>query len=322
MIIVLTTAAHRDTHKALTGLRGLPLRVMAYERLFGARQLPRACYVFTDLDRLSFWGLELAAVTFAQLRSAGVPVLNDPARARQRYGLLRHLYRLGLNRFNVWRVEDDPAPERFPVFLRLEAAHRGVLSGLLQDQQELDAAIEAALTEGHPRRDLMVVEYCARPTEDGLFRKFAMYRIGDRMVPALSVNDSSWQVKYGQAGIAGPDWYRQELELTRSSPFAECLRARFDAAGIDYGRADFSLVEGAVQLYEINTNPMVTRPSAHVSADRMQSAQMIWEQLTDAFRALTQQPAATAGGPVPLEHPILVRQRKRDRWSLVSRWMP
>ena len=42
-----------------------------------------------------------------------------------------------------------------------------------------------------------------------------------------------------------------------SNPYAERLRPAFEAAGIDYGRADFGFRDGRLAVYEINTNPSI-----------------------------------------------------------------
>src|ERR1019366_10267473 len=64
-------------------------RMMDYDRLFKKNGLPFSAYIFTDLERLGFWDLELAGQVFAELQKAGLKVLNNPARAKNRFNLLR-----------------------------------------------------------------------------------------------------------------------------------------------------------------------------------------------------------------------------------------
>lgn len=272
MICFVCTRNHRYTFNGLRQFPGVPaFRVWSYHALFRAQRLPFATWVFCDLDRLGFWELEMAARLFRKLRDHGMRVLNDPARVAQRFGLLSRLHRAGINRFRVWRADDAGAVDAWPVFLRTESAHRGPLSDLLHTPRELDAAIADALEHGIPEKELMIVEYCAPPATDGVVRKLAMFRIGDRMVATLGVHDRGWNAKHGVQGAGNAQMYAEELGRIRDNTHAEAIRRVFDLAHIEYGRADFALVDGAPQIYEINTNPAIRRVTEHPFADRLRS---------------------------------------------------
>ncbi len=321
MIVVLTTASHDYTHRVLEDNGRFELQRLTYERALTRRRMPRATYVFTDLDRLNFWELQLAARLYAWLRRAGLRVLNDPARVRLRFGLLRTLKESGLNRFDAWRIEDTrrPRPDEYPVFLRTEAAHRGNLTDLLETPEALEGAVEQALARGVPRRDLIAIQYCAQPLRPGLYRKLAAFRVGDRMVTSLAVHESRWTAKYGEQGIASTEDYVDEHASIRDNRYGELLRPAFKAAGIEYGRVDFSVVDGCPQVYEINTNPNIKRMSNHPVALRVEAARMFDAALLDAFAALD----TPAGGPAILcDDDALAQQRTHDRWLLKARWVP
>ena len=86
MIVFLTTDAHSYTHRALVGADPeLEVRVLDYTKLQEQRQVPRATYVFTDLDRLPTEALNMSAQLYIQLRDQGVRVFNNPARVLSRY---------------------------------------------------------------------------------------------------------------------------------------------------------------------------------------------------------------------------------------------
>jgi hypothetical protein len=210
MIILLVTAAHRYTGKPFVASKEIDFRLMSYRWALWIPRLKRATYIFGDIDRLSFWELERAAYLYRELAAAGCRVLNDPARVRQRFDLLRTLKNRKINSFNVWRVEDGEVPDRFPVFLRTQSAHRGPISGLLGSTGEAEAAVEQALRGGLPRKELMLVEYCAEPFRDKFFRKHAVFRVGEIMVPALGVIESRWSVKQGELGGADQAVYDDE----------------------------------------------------------------------------------------------------------------
>jgi hypothetical protein len=319
MITMLCTSAHTYTTGPLQSTGRFEFRVLNYNRALRSRALPRGTYIFGDVDRLGFWELELAARLYRVLAGAGLRVLNDPARVLQRFALLARLHHDGFNRFAVWRVEEPARPDRFPVFLRTQSAHRGVLSDLLHDAAEVEAAIAQALARGLPMRELMLVEYCAQPVGENLFRKLATTRVGDAMISTLCVHESKWAAKYGELGVATEALYRDEYDIVAQNRHGESLRPAFDAAGIEYGRADFALVDGREQIYEINTNPMQGRIREHPVALRLQTDALFHERLLDATEAID---SPSVGARVRIDDEILAAQRERDRWMTRPRWQP
>jgi len=297
MIRFVTTRNHAST---LTAVRDDPtaprLELLLYDQLIAAKWLPRATYVFTDLDRLSAWDLELAARIHHRLAEAGVRVWNDPARAKTRFALLRALHQAGVNAFNAYRVEEGLHPARYPVFLRREGGHGNPVSDLLADAGALARTIDAALAQGVPARNLLVIEYAAEPVRPGLFRKLSVARLGDRLETQICVHDNRWLVKYGKRGSATPELYEDELCMLRENRFAADLRRAFEIAEIEYGRADFGLVDGKVQVYEINTNPSVKPGGVHPSPQRIQSERLAWTRFIEALHSLDD--GAQVGPPV------------------------
>lgn len=319
MITLLTTAAHDYTHRPIQASSRVDFKVLSYTRALRARSLGRGTYIFADLDRLGFWELELASRLYRCLVAGGIRVLNDPARVRQRLSLLRELQHRRINSFGAWQADDTARPRRYPAFLRTQSAHRGTLSDLLLDESAVATAIETALSSGIPMRELILVEYCAQPVREGLFRKLAAFRVGDRMVCTLAVHERHWSAKYGEVGVADQALYDDENDMVVTNRFSEALRPAFDAAGITYGRVDFALVNGRPEIYEINTNPMLERLTSHPFPVRLRSDALFFERLEDALLEID----SSAEGPkVALDDEILSRQRRRDRMMLRSRWTP
>jgi hypothetical protein len=191
---------------------------------------------------------------------------------KTRFALLRALHASGVNVFNAYRLDEGLRPERYPVFLRRESGHGKLQSDLLPDWDAARRAIDTALEKGIPVINLILVEYAAEPVRPGVFRKYALWRIGDRFATAISVNDRQWIVKYGSLGAGGETGYAEDLRMLRENPHRDALAKAFEIAGIEYGRADFGLVGGRPQVYEINTNPSVGRPDMeHPSAARRQA---------------------------------------------------
>lgn len=285
MIVFVSAPAHGYTHKWVA--RRLPfVRRTSYPVLFARRRLPIATYIFGDFDRLTFWQLEYAADLFRSLREAGCRVLNDPARVLQRLALLRRLRRSEVNTFGAWSALDAEDVDRYPVFLRTAAAHRGVIGELIDGPSALEQAVSREVAAGRPLSDLIVVEHRAQPLYADLYRKLAMYKVGDALVPAPSVHERKWSAKYGELGVASEEAYADDLAQIREVPHAELLSRAFALAAIDYGRADYGLVDGRPEIYEINTNPTVSRSKAHPSPSRRLAVQHSQQRYDAALQAL------------------------------------
>jgi hypothetical protein len=320
MIYFVSTASHNRTHRAVSKVAGAFART-TYPQLLARSSLPRATYIFSDFDRLSVWQIEVAAHVYRSLRDGGCRVLNDPAQALQRLALLRQLRHDGVNSFGAWPAVEVGAVDRFPAFLRTATAHRGNLTDPLPDATALTAALERLIEDGYPLANLIAVEYRAEPLQGDVFRKLAMYRIGDRMTPAPSVHERHWTAKYGENGVAGEAAYEDDLEQVRALPHAPIVRRAFEAAHIDYGRADYGLVGGRPEIYEINTNPMIDRPKRrHPFATRDEAVRFCREAY---FSAVTALDTTEAGGPIKIKRPDLLTSRRwRERILPGYGWTP
>ena len=127
MIRFITTLAHSYTVDALDDQFGGALpgcEALNYNDFFSLDDFASGTYIFCDLERLSHHELVLAGASYLALKDQpGIRLLNDPARVRTRYALLRALYQAGVNDFDVYRADGLPQPRRFPVFVRAEAVH-------------------------------------------------------------------------------------------------------------------------------------------------------------------------------------------------------
>jgi len=300
MIVFLVSVPHAYTVRALLGNRhGVTVDCLSYMRLSELRTLPRATYVFTDLDRLATETLRYAATVYRQLRQHGLLVLNDPARILSRYGLLRRLFLSGFNQFNAYRVEDGTRPTRWPVFLRTEGDHIIPRPELFETWEALQRGIGEAVDQGVPFSRLLIVEFAAQPVRPGHYRKFSCFRIGQASFAHWCVDDNQWIAKIGRRDITPPELYDEELRIVRENPYGPAVAAAFDVAGIEYGRADFGLVNGKVQLYEINSNPEMGFGDDHPSAVRQESYRQFTQNYFDALCTIdTPDHSATVAQPL------------------------
>lgn len=262
MIHFVTTRDHAGTFKYLARRLGSDrCRRWQYETLFTYRKLPMGTWIFTDHERLSAYEIFLASRVAHHLEQGGARVLNHPARVARRFDVLRLLKEAGINGFGAWRAEAAPRPDRFPVFIRNEYDHRTGQPELLADQAALDAALADLTRTGNPLSGKLVIEYAGEEVSPGIWQRLQTYCVAGTIIAHTNVVDFDWVVKDTKDAArleAHPDFDRfiaHEQAFIAGNLHADVLRRAFALTGIDYGRADFALVDGRPQIYEINTNP-------------------------------------------------------------------
>ncbi len=238
------------------------IEIVSYERAVLRSEWQAGAVVFSDLER--FYSTQFREVTALHRRLAAtgrVALLNSPSRTLGRYALLRRLREDGINSFDVYRADEQRRPARFPVFLHGERDHRGPMSGLLRDQAALDRTLLRLAEAGVPLSLVLVTEFSDVCSLDGLYRKYGVYIVGDRIVPRHLYFSNHWNVKDFRTGIppgiAEETLFAEELDYLHGNPHEASLRPIFERAGIEYGRMDYSLrPDGGIEVWEINTNPV------------------------------------------------------------------
>jgi hypothetical protein len=231
-------------------------RLVPYEQAALLRSLSAGTVIWSDMDRLS----EIESDTASELslkmtlEQPLVVQLNHPRESLQRFDLLRKLFADGINNFQVHRPDALPNNIRYPVFLRDEAGAAYKTPRLLQGRRELDDGL-AALPDMKFIRP-MVVEFGSKAGPDELYRKYAAYRVGDRTYAQHCFAKQDWFIKDPGRGIPAVT-REQHLAYVRDNPHAPDLMPIFEKASIAYGRIDYTIVDGRVQVFEINTNPTV-----------------------------------------------------------------
>ena len=312
MIIFLHQGFNNHTHSSLTDEPRLGKVVCKdYAWLVHKKKLPKATYIFTDRERMDLWELRVYGALFQHLQNAGAGyrVINNPAKMMNRRALLRALYLAGINDFNAYSVTEKITPEKFPVFLRREHDHARPLTDLLHSKQALEEALTNLRNHGEPDDGVLITEYLAEPVKDTLFRKLSAYRIGDQILFYNCVHEHSWLVKYGTKNSADDALYQEEQIMIRENSFAEVIGKAFRIADIEYGRIDFGLVNGEVQIYEINTNPTTTPPHAHPNPIRGENQLLSWQKYCTALSALDTTDSAAPFAP-RFKHPGSIHHQK------------
>jgi hypothetical protein len=267
------------------------VRVIPYESILAGDDVPgRGTYIFSNINairrlpdsaRARIQGLhdELAAANGAR------KVLNNPARSLSRYELLRELHARGLNDFDVYRVGMRGVPRRYPVFIRNAGGPEWQAPPLLRDVVEYQAAVMGLNWRRRGALDeLIAVELCDTSGGKGVFRKYGAFVVRDAVVPRHLLFSRTWMVKLAE--LVEPAMVEEELAYMRDNPHAAALLERARLAGIDYGRIDYAMKGDRLQVWEINTNSMITMPMGTARSVRDDVQRQFVPMMTRALLAL------------------------------------
>jgi hypothetical protein len=298
--------------------------IVLYNDAFERRRWRGGTAIFADVDRLPAPAAMRATVLHRRLGRAGLGLLNHPIRTCRRYELLRRLKQAGINRHDIFRIDELPKALHYPVFLRSESQHDGAFTDLLHDEAALQAEIGRLAGFGVLPQDLLVVEFCDTADADGIHRKATGYVVGDRVLQRYLFFGDHWQVKNPRSGTvatkrAEAAMLAAEEAFQDSDAYVSVLREVARLGGIGFGRIDFDIVDGRPEIWECNTNP----DPAIVAFSRLggRSERIVprgWQMLRDALTALDDEAAhATEVSiePVPryedLYRTMLIRSRER-----------
>lgn len=242
------------------------LRLVFYDDLFGASSLSVGTYIFTDLDRLTSSERQLAAAVWHQLAvsTPRMRLLNNPETVLDRYELMHELAEAGENQFRARRLAEGLDGLRYPVFVRSEREHDGTMTPLLHGPTALWRALASARMKGYRARDLLIVEFCDTSDSSGLFRKYSAFLVDGEVLPRHMLISRNWHLKKPDIADA-----KAELEVEaylEGNPHEDAIRRMFDRASIDYGRIDYSMLGDRLQVWEINTNPLVKQLAKRLTA--------------------------------------------------------
>lgn len=290
MITMLATRAHRYTISSFAGRFagrvGRSISAVSYDDVLARARLQPGTYVFCDLERLAPAELDAAGGLYAELQASPgrYRVLNDPRRHLDRVQLSSRLRQAGINDFAVRPLAAWESEPRYPVFVR-QGGHRGGASELLPDRDALEAAVSELAPEA-PEPDVLVVEFLDTRGADGLYRKYGVFRIGDRWVRRHLFLSTEWMVKDPIVGSWRSALEEHRFLIEDSCP--EGIARVFELAGVDYGRIDFAYHDGRLQVWEINTNPMIMSRRSFTGRNwlRTPGQLMVRGRLIAAFREL------------------------------------
>jgi len=237
------------------GAPGSRMEYVFLEDLVQTRELASGTYLFAGVESLRPSELALACAVAEQLSKASdrAQILNDPRRIRPQADLLERLSGAGVSRVRVVRASELPAELRFPVSLREAFGLRRILGTLLRNEAELRRALRSARRRGHAPVDLLVTEFRDAADAHGVYRHYSALRIGDEILPYDLSFSLDW---HGEEPCDPCESHERERQaFLEALPHEELLRLVYEIAGIDFGRIDFSLLDGELQVWGLCTNP-------------------------------------------------------------------
>jgi hypothetical protein len=293
-------------------------RIVRWEQAGFVRGAPPGAWVLADLDRLTEGERARARALGARLRAAGpsVRVLGDADRTLGRLDLLRALHAAGVNSFRAFPLAEAEGAVRWPAFLRGAATHDGALSGLLRGPEDLRRAAADLLARRRDLRaeDLLLVEWIDARGPHGLVEKRAAMRVGTALLPRHLLRGRDWVLK--EPEVVDDAALAAEAAFLRDFPERDEVARALDLAGAEYGRIDYAVVDGRVQVFEVNSNPILVPAPWRLHPARREGQARSAAALHDAFLALD------AGLPDPGPRPLLERAASRvhrSAWKLLRR---
>lgn len=260
-----------------------------YEDVLDKQEWPRGVYLFTDSERMT--SPQKSYATWLHDRMSEHPeafrLLNHPVGHTSRFDLLRRLYVGGVNAFNVHRISDIDRAQ-YPLFLRYEDRHIGSSTPLLRSRAEVDEWLMRMAAEGEELDRVIAVEFIDTADGAGHYRKYGAFRIGPHIVPRHMFVSTHWEVKIDTNNLSAFR-RREEYAYLRENASRDQVMQAFDAAGLEYGRIDFALLDGKLQVWEVNDNPQMTSSLARYWKGRLGRCLYSLRNLDTAFADLEAQ---------------------------------
>lgn len=266
------------------------IRFIDVERIANGERVDAKTWIFVGHDEATDpqSRSQMLAVE-AKLRNENQRVFNMPSRVLGRFELLKKLYEVGINTYNVHDADPTQmAAWRFPVFVRPRHEHERT-SILLHHKADAER-----LFAQHPQLaspDSMVTEYVDTAEKggvwNGIYRKYSVQRIGDRYVARHVIFSRNWVTKTSdvvEMALSAED--AAFVGIKHQPPILpEVIRA-FEIAGIEYGRIDYGLLNGKPQIWEININGVLVPRLGRINSQRHRAQKVSAKRCVDAFEAI------------------------------------
>ena len=298
------------------------IEIFPYDKLWTRGELAPATCIFGDLERLTPAEVDAAAQVWETLSAyGGLCLHNHPALALRRYELLREFHARGWNRFRPYRMTELDRISRFPVFLRGALDHTGNLTGLLQSRAEIQPALRMLLREARLPDELLAVEFCDTRSADGLYRKYSAFAVGGRIVPRTMLFSRNWMIKHPE--LENAELAQEALNYVTTNPHEAQIKEVFRSARVGYGRIDYGLLDGRLQVWEINTNPVLLLHRRERYAPCFRPVHELFaRRIKEAFEAINRSAPSDRRIPIAFRAETVGKLTVSRLTRLVQRVMP
>ena len=272
----------------------IPAAATDYGRLWFFRRFSAKAVVYCDVERLTAEQEDrLSALSRLWINDhPDLRILNCPPKAQRRYPLLKALFRAGVNKSDVHRVDEPDLFDktRFPCFVRTENGHDfGGAPRLLHSKDDLRAELTAFAERGLTLYGKIVCEFEDTRCTEGHYAKYSYFKIGDWLAPAHRYAGDEWFLKGYKPHFIDkcPQSLDLEREFMERRLYRDDAEKAFAAAGVDYGRVDFAVrPDGGVHIFEVNTNPWHLRID-QIDPRRRDLARAVRRELVEGLKSLT-----------------------------------
>lgn len=292
VIYYLVQANHSYTMEryltAWGGSLGRRIRTVAYDELPEREELGAGAYIFSDIERLDPMQTDFATQVWEQLSSKGADfrLYNHPRHSMRRLKLLDFLAREHSNQFRAYGAASYTDNLHYPVFVRHAFNHKGALTRLLENETDLNwALLHLVGTHGYSLQDLLIVEFCDTADSGGWYRKYSSFMVGGSVIPRHLIFSRAWQIK-APVSVDDELLQQEEVRYLEENPHSDELRRIFEEARIEYGRVDYSVLQGNLQIWEINTNPMILQEPEKFESSQMPVQLKFARNIKEAFKAI------------------------------------
>jgi hypothetical protein len=187
---------------------------------------------------------------------------------------------------------------KFPVFLRSEVDHRGAITDWLHSREDVERALSGlSLRNLFRRKHLVAIEYCDSSDGQGIFRKYSAMNVNGTLIPRHVLFSRNWVTKHPD--MVNDATVEEELDFIERFPHRDELAAIFRIAGVDYGRVDYGVKDGRIQVWEINTNPIIVPRRHRVNPKRLASQTQSARRIAEALMKLACDPQISEASASP-----------------------
>jgi len=267
------------------------VKAISYHDLRRIGSFEPGAVIFTGLGVITNQQRRAGIEVYKQMfeKSDSISLLNHPKKSLKRLELIRKLHETGINDYFAYKTDECLSESiTYPVFVREARRHSGSLTGLIENPDKLNESINYLKNAGYPSDDLLIVEFCDTSDKNGLFRKYSALKIGDAIIPRYLSLGYNWVVKENEPNPDTGELYdeqkiQEEIDYIQSNPHNIELQKVFTLAKIDYGRIDYGVKDGKLQIWEINTLPTFGRPPGFEKPIRNSTRRKAREKAKESF---------------------------------------